>query len=158
MISFSFESFTISTFTVQSARLCLLRFLAGAEGFEPPRPVLETGSLPLNLRPCKSSGGLPVTSDKWMPGTLVTIRTSCVASATRRDTMHRTAPSPPLQLPLPSLPLLSPSLRLSATPAHKRAPLPPLVVCVPTVNVLVTMRISVGRNILIYAQAIPVSV
>src|SRR5579863_3715276 len=30
--------------------------LAGAAGFEPARPVLETGSLPLNLRPSKNPG------------------------------------------------------------------------------------------------------
>ena len=36
-----------------SALAELGKFLAGAEGFEPPLAVLETAGLPLNLRPCR---------------------------------------------------------------------------------------------------------
>src|SRR5262249_17381255 len=35
-------------------------FLAGAEGFEPPSPVLETGSLTVELTPLNSSGHFSV--------------------------------------------------------------------------------------------------
>src|ERR1700682_5352266 len=34
--------------------------LAGAEGFEPPSPVLETGSLTVELTPLNSSGDCPI--------------------------------------------------------------------------------------------------
>ena len=34
------------------------QLLAGAEGFEPPKPVLETGGLPLSLRPSSTPSGL----------------------------------------------------------------------------------------------------
>ena len=44
------------SFVLQQAHASCLGALAGAEGFEPPRPVLETGSLAVELTPLKGRG------------------------------------------------------------------------------------------------------